>query len=89
MEYKELDTIKIGNKIKINDTIFTVQDISFHPKTKNDEWHSDCTRIELGDGYVLEKEWDNWKFFQLVNTKWFIFTGIKSKNISINSIEVL
>lgn len=89
MEYKELDTIKVGGRIKINDSIFTVQDTSFHLKTKDDEFHSDCTRIELDDEYVLEKLWGNWKFFQLITTKWFGFTHTKSKDIPINLIEIL
>ena len=89
MENAELDQVRTGDRIEINSEVFTVQERNYYEKDKNDEWHTDWLRFELGNDYVLERGWGKWNFFQLVTKKGFFFTSTSSKNIIIESIKLI
>ena len=55
--------LKVGRKIKINGKTYTIKEKQSNEA--NDEYHSDTTRYELGNDYILEYGW-SWHFFQLV-----------------------
>jgi len=59
---KEYYNLNAGDKIVINGDAYTIKEkIS---EKAADSFHSDITRYELGNGYVLEYDWD-WRFFKI------------------------
>ena len=78
--------LKVEKKIKINGKIYTTRERSFHKS--QDKYHSNLTRYELGNDYVLEYDW-SWHFFQLVRKEGWFFKTVSSKGIRINDIKIL
>ena len=78
--------LKVGCKIKINGKTYAIKERISHKA--HDKYHSNVTRYELGNDYVLEYDW-SWHFFQLVRTEWWIFKTVSSKGIKIKDIKIM
>ncbi len=84
---KKLHTLKEGNMIIINGSFYTIKKKSQSKALQEHE--SNHTRYELGEGFVLEYDWD-WKFFQCITKKRFLgFTTTNAKYIPIEKIEIV
>ncbi len=83
---KKLHALKERNKITLNGKPYTIKKKSQSKALHEHE--SDNTRYELGDGFVLEYDWD-WKFFQCITKKIFLgFTTTNTKYIPIKEIKI-
>jgi len=84
---KQLKNLKVGDRIRINGTLFTIKRGETHKATE--EHHSDITSFDLGNGFAFGYDW-KWSFVQKVIKNGFLgFTSTTSRPIEIKSIEVL
>lgn len=78
--------LKGKDKIEINNEEYIIKERIFSKAT--DEYHSDITRYELGNEYVLEIEWGKPTFFQIIRKTGIFFKTAKSKIIPIKTIQI-
>lgn len=82
--------LKAGERIKINNTTFVIQEVLFHKSEPQDEpCDHGVTRFELGNNYVLEFHHESPHFFQLVEKRSRFFTTTQSAHESIVTIELV
>jgi len=83
---EKLLKLNVNDKLKINNEKYTIKEKIF--AKASDEYHSDITRYELGNEYVLEIEWGKPTFFQIIRKTGIFFKTAKSKIIPIKTIQV-
>ena len=83
---KKFFNLKKGTKLKINNKIYTIKEVTKYPAQNKHE--SKYMGYDLGDNYFLEYDF-SWNFFKLETKKGFFgFETTRNKNIKIEEIKI-